>query len=238
MKDNQLNEFCTGLLGKYRKYVKGIWFSGNRISVLLLDVSKSRREDIEKFSMTLLKGFKTKEGPSLGLEIAELSDYFRNVMEGDIGTYKMLRDASLLYDPTHFVHPIKKMVRTGMIHGTKEALMRKFHSINQHFREISREKLRVLDNTYMSVIEASQAAILASGQPIPVPKQVPASIKRHFVDKGHLEKKYLRQCEEIVKAFKSVEHREKPVPSGAELDKLQSIATDYRERLKELVLKM
>ncbi|MEE9405866.1 MAG: hypothetical protein V3V26_00495 [Candidatus Aenigmarchaeota archaeon] len=238
MKEEHLNSFCTSLLGKYRKYVKSIWFAENTISVLILDVSKSTKEDIEKFSLILLKTFNAKYDSAVKLELAELSDYFRNVMEGDIGTYKMIRDASLLYDPSHFVHPIKKMVKTGMIHGTKEALMRRFHSINQHFREISREKLRVLDNIYMSIIEASQAAILAAGHPIPVPKQVPPSIKKYFVDKGLLEKKYLNQCSEIVKAFKSVEHREKPVPSGAELDKLQEIARQYRERLKELVLKM
>lgn len=232
MSKEKLDTFCAGLLDKYRKHIKGIWVSGNTVSVLVMEVSQKKKEEIEKFSLTML------QGTGLGLEMTGVTDYFRNVMEGDLGTYRKIRDASLLYDPGHFVHPIKKMVKTGMIHGTKESLMRKFHSINQHFRQISREKLRVLDNVYMSVIEASQAAILAAGKPIPVPKQVPTSIRKEFVDKGLLEKKYLDQCSDIVKAFKSVEHREKPVPSGTELDRLQTKAREYRERLKELVSKL
>jgi hypothetical protein len=212
MSKEALNHFCTELLKKHRKETKSIWLSGSTVNVLLLDISKP--------------------------EISEISDYFRNVMEGDINTYKGIREASLIYDPGHFVQPIKKMVKTGMIHGTKEALMRKFHAINQHFRQISREKLRILDNIYMSVIEASQATILASGNPIPVPRQVPVSMEKHFVSTGLLEKKYLTQCKTIVEAFKSVEHRDRAIPSGIELDRLQILANSYRERLKELIVKL
>lgn len=229
MSKEEVDKICAGLLDSHRKHIKGIWLSDTTINLLLVDVSKATREEIDRSVSSLVKG------TSLKFEISELTDYFRNVMEGDIGTYKGIRDASLLYDPSHFVQPIKKMVRSGMIYGTKEALMRKFHSINQHFRQITREKLRVLDNIYMSVIEASQATLLAAGHPIPVPKQVPPQIKRHFVDKGLLEKKYLNQCNDIVGVFKSVEHREKPIPSGAELDRLQDMAVQYRERLKELI---
>ena len=235
MQEKPLDHFCSELLAKHSKQVKSIWFSDNTISVLLLDTAKSRRGEIEKFSLTLLQSVNQKHATGFKFEISEMTDYFRNIMEGDIGTYKRIRDASLLYDPGHFVNPIKRMVRSGMIYGTKEALVRKFHSINQHFREISKEKLRVLDNIYMSAIESSQAALLAAGHPIPVPKQVPLSIERYFVKTGMLDRKRLGYCADIVKCFKEVEHKDRPIPSGTELDRMQDMATSYRDRLKELM---
>ena len=69
---------------------------------------------MEEFSLTLLEKVNSNYKTSLKLELAELSDYFRNVMEGDVGTYKKIREADLLYDPTHFIHPIRQMVRTGL----------------------------------------------------------------------------------------------------------------------------
>ncbi len=235
MKEKAPLEFCSALLDRYKAQIKSIWVSENTINVLVLEVSKARFGEIAKFGADLMSRINRDYKSDLKPNILRVEDYFRDVLEGDVLTYSKIREARLLYDPSHFVSPIKRMVKTGQVMGTKEALLQKFILINQHFRAIKKLKMKVLDNIYMAVIETAQAALLARDRPIPTPKQVPLFIRKYFVNTGVLEPRFHKQCESIVRTFKDIEHEKRPVLSGKELDRFEKQAGEFIERLRELM---
>ena len=236
MKGKVSLEFCSTLLDRYKVQIKSIWMSESTINVLVLEASKSRFNEIREFGNDTMSQINKKYKSDLKPNIVRLEDYFRDVLEGDLLTYSRIRTAELLYDPSRLISPIKRMVRTGQVMGTKEALMQKFVMINQHFKAIKKLKMKVLDNIYMAVIETAQAALLAKDRPIPTPKQVPAFIRKYFVKTGILEPRFQRECESIVKTFKDIEHEKRPAPSGKELDRIQKQAGEFIERLRELMV--
>ncbi len=212
------------IIMKYRPQIKAIWVIKKEVIFLV----KGKQKEIERAAKRLLKGHRIK--------VCLLKSYFENIFEGEAGFYQPLASAKILYDPNSFIDPIKKIVESGKILGTKESYVLKFMKISGHFKNISRIKYDVLNNIILLIVESSQAALVKYADKIPPLKRVPDSLQTYLEPKG-FEKRYTEWARQVINRFREVEHGEGSLPSGAELDDMQKKAEEFRERIKLFISK-
>lgn len=218
-----LEEVCARILKKYMSYIKSIALEGGLLLFLVSDKKQEIRRYASKFNFPVR------------VELAE--NYLKNVFSGEEMVYERLGSSSILYDPEHLIDPIKEMIISGKIHGTKESLAGRFIGIGENFRKIDMIKHKILDNIYTAVVELSQALLIKKQDVTCNPKEVPKNIKKYLVDKRILEKRYLEIAAEIIAVYKDIEHRKRPAITGLEMDSLQKKAEDFQGRVMELLEK-
>lgn len=207
---------------KYRNHLKSIWVSKKELNFLV----KGRQKEIEKYSRKLIKNYK--------INTYRLQDYFENVFEGQLDFYQSLAASEVLFDPNAFIDPIKRIVDSGKILGTKESYLLKFMKVSEHFKNINRIKYDALNNIILLVVESSQAALLKYADKIPPLKRVPDYLEKHLKPKG-LEERYIEWSRKTIGIFRDIEHGKRGVPSGTEIDEMQKKAGEFRERINALL---
>lgn len=207
---------------KYRNQIKAIWIIKKEVSFL----AKGKQKEIGKAAKRLLKGHRIK--------VYLLKDYFENIFEGEVSFYQSLAAAKILYDPNSFIDPIKKIVETGKIVGTKESYLLKFMKISEHFKNISRIRYDAMNNIILLIVESSQAALLKYADKIPPLKRVPDYLEKYLLPKG-LEKRYVEWTRSVINRFRDIEHGKSVLPNGVELDLMQKKASEFRERINSLL---
>ncbi len=210
------------LLLKYRGSIKSIWLQDREIYFL----AKNRQKEIEKSALRSMKGYKVK--------IFLLNNYFENVFEGNLNFYENINQAQVLYDPNSFIDPIKKMVESGKITGTKQSFLLKFLKISEHFKKVNSIKFDVLNNSILLIVESSQAALLEYADKVPSLRKVPDYLEKYLVPRG-LEKRYMEWVSGVIKNYKEIEHGNRGLPSGTELDIIQKKAEEFRDRINAIL---
>ena len=112
------------------------------------------------------------------------------------------------------------------------------NSVKEHFSNIHSLKLQVLDEIYTAAVDASQAALLAANYSIPVQKHAARHIRKAFVEKNLLERRYADWLEEIVSTFKGFEHGMIKDISGEKIDDLVVKGTSFIRRMDDLTREM
>ncbi len=222
-KDQKLNlrQIFVDLLKKYKNSIKSVLIEGNSVVVLVSD----KKQEIKKYS----------EQKNYKVDVKNMEEYLKHLFAGEKVVYEKITDAKILYDPEHFIDPLQEMVFSGKIQGTKEDIMTKFISINEKFKKIEMIKHKILDNIYTSVVEMSQALLMAKKDIICKPKETLKFIEKCFVSKNILEKKYHDIAKLIITTYKDIEHKKRSMVSGREIDFLQKKAEEYQNRVLELL---
>ncbi|MEM7819343.1 MAG: hypothetical protein QXD48_00760 [Candidatus Aenigmatarchaeota archaeon] len=202
------------------KFVKASWIFSNVIYLIIID------KKYEKHIKEKMKNY--------NLIIIQTEDFFKSIMEYDTKLLISIRDGKILFDPFGVVGVIKRSVKKGIIAGTKESLFRKFMIIHRYLNEIENIKYHVFNNIYMSVVECGQAALIARGYPISIPRDIPKHMKKYFLGNG-LEKTHITYCEEIIKLYKKFEHGKTHLPNGRKLDELAKKAEIFRNAVKSIL---
>ena len=210
------------LLLKYRGAIKSIWIADKEINFL---VNKKQKE-IAKAASARLKGYK--------IRVNLLNLYFENIFEGNLYFYENINRSEILYDPNSFIDPIKKMIETGKISGTKQSFLMKFLKVSEHFKKVNSIKFDVLNNSVLLIVESSQAALLEYADFVPALKKVPKYLEKHLLPKG-LEKRYIEWVKETIQTYREIEHGKKNLLTGSELDKIQKNAEEFRDRISSIL---
>ena len=240
--DAMIAKFVHELTALHRKSIKAVWKleverTHDASLIVLIDnlsTDEAERKRIEADAARERKKLAREHGLKINTGFYVLSTYFEDVMRGNVSIFSEIKHSEALYDPTGFFKPLQSLVAEGRVLGTKEALLRFIYSVKRRLGVAEEMKVEALENLYAAVVNAGQAPLIAANQPIPVQKELAKSLRKHFMAKGMLSNEHIRQCEDVINAFKDFEHRKTSEISGRELDILIRKARLFVERMENL----
>lgn len=203
--------------------VKAVWEYKNRIYIIFSE--KLTTEEIEKFK----NYYNCNEAKQLSID-----QFFKDLMEYNTLLLVSIRDGKIIHDSLGIVKIVKINIEKGLMVGTREILLRKLILIRDYLREVETIKIKVFDNIYNSVLEASQAALILRGFSIVVPREIPKALKKDLFGRG-LDKIYIGYAEEIITLYKAFEHKKISVPDGRKLDELNRKAISFKQAVERLM---
>jgi uncharacterized protein (UPF0332 family) len=235
--------FAEEIAAKYKEYVKAVWLvteGDSHSAIVLLDdtiVQDIMALDVVRNELPLIaKRIEKEKGTTIEVVFYTLTDYWALIRHGSPVTFSEIREGIPIYDPSGFFTPIKKLLEQGRIPGTKEAMSNLLEEAPLRLLRI--EKIRMDQMAFellSAVADAGQAPLMLIGVSPPVPREVADKLRVHFVDKGLLEPEYPRYCDDVIKYYKAVEHKEIEHITGEDLEMLLDKATKFVERMEKLM---
>ena len=245
----------TMVLKKFEKYivsyvlggslVQGKATSKSDIDVFIViddtDVKKMTRAELRDKLRAIIIGMGIDAGKMTGIEnkiniqVYILTDFWDNIKEANPVIFTFLRDGVPFYDRGIFM-PWKQLLQMGRVKPSPEAIEMFMHSGEQILERISFKLMEVAtEDFFWATLTPSQAAIMMYGLPPPTPKETPDVLRDIFIKKEKMfEEEYVAILERILKTRKDIEHGDKKVVSGKEVDSLLEDSKKYLKRLNEL----
>ena len=244
-------EFAKELIKKFKKSVKSVVIYGSTARGAF-----NEKSDIDVFIIMDDTELEKEPSPALKdsiwndiLSIASktdkritvqsymfLTEFWDNLRMVEPVLLSILRDGIVVYDTGVFM-PAKRMLERGMISITREAIDKKVSSAPE-FVKFAYGKLKSPAHYIeQAMAYAGNAALMSYGEYPTNKERVPELLERTFVERGLLEKKYVKYAEDIHKFAKKVEHmNDKEVADLAgELGKHVKMADEFVERMLKLI---
>jgi hypothetical protein len=238
MKTEKLENLVSKLLKRYSAVIKSVWLvpEMNDMLIVLLDDTQPMEEtsiiEIENETRKIIK----KSGEKVTVSFYRLSDYWEAIRHGSPVTFTEIKEGVPIYDPSGFFIPLKKLLMQGRIPGTKEAMKSMIDRAPMRLLKIERiHFLRIIDLLHNAVVDSGQAPLLMIGVAPPKPKDLPASLETHFVNRGLLESDYVDHCEYVIKYWKMVEHGKIKEFEPELVDIVINYSIEFVERMERLV---
>lgn len=207
-----------------QKFIRAAWTCNHKFYILC----------IPRHIISLTKIFSKKwDIAKENVRIGTIEDLVKEIIHHNTRVIISVRDGKIIYDPLKLLHSLKRNIEKGLMIGTKEGILRKFMLIKDNLKEIENIKSQIFDNIYISVIEASQTALVIKGHLALIPRVIPVKLKKYLLNRG-LEKSDVDNAAEIITLYKLNEHKKIPMPSGKKLDELAKKAEFFRESVKKL----
>ncbi|MCD6590057.1 nucleotidyltransferase domain-containing protein, partial [Candidatus Woesearchaeota archaeon] len=205
------------------------------------DVKRMTRAELKDKLRAIIIGMGIEAGRLTGIEnklniqVYILTDFWENIKEANPIIFTFLRDGVPLYDRGIFM-AWKQLLKMGRIKPSPEAIDMYKNSGEQMLQRVE-YKLREIatEDFFWATLTPTQAAIMLYGLPPPTPKETVEVIRDIFVKKEKmLEEEYVKILDKIIKTRKAIEHGEKKIITGREIDELLTSSKKYLERLKKL----
>ena len=165
--------------------------------------------------------------------LISMEEFIRRIEFHDREFLIRIRDCKIKKDPFHILKITRKNILKGEIIGTKEAILRKFLKIKVYLTDVNKIKEKILDNTYISIIESCQSLLIFHKHIVLVPRLIPDYLRKLPKDvKNSVSIKYLR---ELIKLCKEIEHKKAVIPSGRKLDEYMDKAKVLNNRIEEIL---
>jgi len=242
-------DFATKIYKEFNKIVKSIVLFGSTIKktsitgsdidiiIIIDDVSIKwdqeliawYREELEK----LIKRNPYKK--DLHINTIKLSTWWEDLMRGDPVVLNVLRDGEALIDFGGFFEPLKYLLVTGKIKSTPEAIYSLLQRAPMHISRSKASELSVIEGLFWSMVDSSQAALIAANVPAPSPEHIPIHLKQTFVDNGKLKRKYVMWYRDLLILHKDIAHGKITNLKGVEIDQWQDRAEDFLRTMAKLV---
>lgn len=206
------------------KMIKASWIHKDLLYVIC----------VNKHIVYLTRYFSEKyDIPHEKVRIGSMEDLIKEISNHNTRVLISVREGIIIYDPFKLLRSLKINIEKGMMIGTKEVILKKFMLIKDYLKEIEDIKRDIFDNIYTSTIEASQTALILDGHAILIPRLIPDMLKKKLRRK--MERTYIGYASEIIKMYKSYEHKKINLPEGKKLDELTGKAMLFREAVKKMV---
>lgn len=205
------------------------------------DVKKMTRAELKDKLRAIIIGMGIDAGKMTGIEnkiniqVYILTDFWESVKEANPVIFTFLRDGVPFYDRGIFM-PWKQLLQMGRVKPSPEAIDMFMHSGDQLLERVSYKLIEIAtEDFFWATVTPTQAAIMLYGLPPPTPKETPEVIRDIFVKKEKmLEEEYVQIIERILKVRKDIEHGDKKVATGKEIDSLVEDSKRYLKRINEL----
>ena len=217
---------------------KGTVTKGSDIDLLVIfDDTKVKpmRRFIDYYNLTILK-FIQEIDRRLHVNTVTLTTFWENVKAGEPVAINVLRSGVALIDTGYF-EPLQILLREGRIRPTPEAIYNCLERVPGHMTRANSRLLATVIDLYWVALDSAHAALMAYGVVPPSPENVYDLLKKTFVEKGMLKKKYADFYREIWSTAKAIIHGEILKISGIDIDNYRNMADDFGGKMKELVKK-
>ncbi len=216
--DGALKELSKVLVERYGSKIKAIWTygsyargtmnSGSDIDILILldDVSQKIGVAVQNdiFTFAQFIGNKIKKENKIKNEFhfqppRTLTDWWDLLRSGEPWVYTGMHDAKILYDPSGFVEPIKRLLNEGRIYATKEKSIALLRRAKSRYESLHKKILiDVMSKILRVMVETSQAVLMYYGEP-PLYDEMLLSKMKYLADKKLIKDKYFLYLEDIYK---------------------------------------
>jgi len=247
MKPEILGNLVSTLTKRFPAEIKSVWMTkpderGKEDTIIfLLDDTKQvdsiTTNEIKNETEKLVKDMKLKEKNDL--IFYKLSDYWELIRHGSPVTFTEIREGLPIYDPSGFFIPLKKLLLEGRVPGTKEAMRNLIELAPSRLLRIEKiHYTNIVDNLSSAVVDSAQAVLMIVGVSPPTPKDVPKQLNIHLVKKKKLEPEYVKYYEDVMKAWKLLEHGKTKIIKPEDIDDLVEKTTQFVQRMERLIEKL
>jgi len=234
-------KFANKVFPEFSTVVKSIIFFGSSsrkkkssgdIDVLIIfnDSNVISDTDFKMYFNKKINEFVVQISTRLHVNIVTLTVFFQNLINGEPVVMNVLRDGIPLID-TGFFSPLKVLLLKGNIKPSPEAILNSAARVDAHLLKSKINLLSSVQELYLSILDASQATLMAHNIVAPSPRNIPELLKSIKVKSEHV-----KIFEEIQTLFKKIEHREVVNITGKKYDEFLSKATKFN-KLMETKLK-
>ena len=242
-------DFAAKVYQKFNKMIKSVVLfgsaakqsnvSGSDIDIIILLDDASIRWDQELISWyreELEKLVKANPYPEeLHINTIKLTTWWDDLLRGDPVVINIIRDGETLIDFGGFFDPLKYLLVTGKIKATPESVYNLLERAPMHILRSKASEIGAIEGLFWSMVDSSQAALIAIGVQPPSPEHISAELKTRFVDSGKLKIKYVVWYRDLFILHKKIVHREISDLKGVEIDEWQSKAKEFLGIMARLV---
>jgi len=198
----------------FGSYARGDFTLGSDTDVLvLIDDTESEHpvdEDLRQKLHEKLQGLANQvagDTETIHVQLHILTEFWDYLRTGDALFFNYLRTGLAVYD-AGFFKPAKRLLLSGNIKPSKEAIFKSIDGAKGYIDKISSYMEWAVERLYRAVTWSANGYLMAAGMPpAEIPELVPV-MRKYFVEKGKLSKEHVDTLEEIIKLQKDIEHAE------------------------------
>ena len=242
-------DFATKLYQKFDKVIKSVVLFGSTskkatVAGSDIDIIVILDDLTVKFDQELIAWYRTelekviKKNPyksDLHINTIKLSTWWEDLMRGDPVVINIIRDGKTLIDFGGFFEPLKHLLIQGKIKSTPEAIYSLLQRAPAHIARSRVSELNCIEGLFWSMVDSSQAALIAAGATPSSPEHIPVDLKEFFVDTGSLKMKYLVWYRDLLMLHKKIAHGHITDLKGQEIDDWQKRTEEFLKVMVDLV---
>ena len=242
-------DFATKLYQKFDKVIKSVVLFGSTskkatVAGSDIDIIVILDDLTVKFDQELIAWYRTelekviKKNPyksDLHINTIKLSTWWEDLMRGDPVVINIIRDGKTLIDFGGFFEPLKHLLIQGKLKSTPEAIYSLLQRAPAHIARSRVSELNCIEGLFWSMVDSSQAALIAAGATPSSPEHIPVDLKEFFVDTGSLKMKYLVWYRDLLMLHKKIAHGHITDLKGQEIDDWQKRTEEFLKVMVDLV---
>lgn len=231
----EMGELLKGVV-LFGSAARGSKQDGSDIDVLLIlnDLNIVLSKEVITGLRVLIENTAAKVSQQFHITTMHLSEFWDYSRQGDPIIVNILRDGMAVYDDGFFV-PMQTLLSEGKIRPTKEAVWAYYLRAPKTIKSAQTHLLSAIVDCYWAVIDSAHAALMHSGVIPGAPHLVADLLETHFVEKGKLQKQYVKSLRKFYKLAKEVGHHHLTKTSGREIDELIKEAEEFVKQMKYLI---
>lgn len=171
----------------------------------------------------------------LHINTIKLTTWWEDLLQGDPVVINILRYGEGLIDVGGFFNPLKALLTQGKIHSTPEAVYAALQRAPMHLARSKSAEMGAIEGVYWTIIDSSQAALIAAGKLPPSPEHIPEYLYQTFVENKVLKTEYVNMVREIYILHKSISHGTISNIKGAEIDLWQQKAEQFLLEMTHII---
>ncbi|MFA5060842.1 MAG: nucleotidyltransferase domain-containing protein [Candidatus Pacearchaeota archaeon] len=172
---------------------------------------------------------------SLHINSVKLSTWWDDLMKGDPVVINVLRYGDALVDFGGFFNPLRILLKNGKIRSTPESIYTLLQRAPTHMIRANQSMLSVMDGLYWTMVDSAHAALISANVMPASPEEIPEVLDRFFVQKGRLNKKFVKYYEEIYSISKDIAHGKISTIKGSALDEAFKKTDEFLNEMTKLV---
>ncbi len=242
-------DFATKAYQKFDKMIKSVILfgsiskknsvAGSDIDIVLLldDVTINWDQELIAWYRTELEKIVRTNPYKIEIHIntIKLSTWWEDLMRGDPVVINIIRDGRSLIDFGGFFDPLKYLLVQGKIKSTPEAIYSLLQRAPAHITRSRVSELNTIEGLFWSMVDSSQAALIAASVVPSSPENLALDLKENFVNSGRLKMKYVEWYRDLLVLHKKIIHGHITDIKGVDIDKWQDKSEEFLKIMVNLV---
>ena len=222
----------------YGSATRGEMKEGSDIDVMVIadDVSaKLTASDMEELWKLMKKAESEagKKGIVLHFQKPKtLTGWWDLLRSGEPWALTSMKDAVVVYDPSGFVEPIKRLLNAGRLSATQERAFELVARARAKKDSIKKAQLAIMSDMLLAMVESAQAVLMYMGKPPPSPEGISRELKK-LAKKGMIDEKHAMFYSSFFKLAMKADRHVEPIPLG-ELEEEMEHAKEFLEAMESL----
>jgi len=174
----------------------------------------------------------------LHINTVKLTTWWQDMLRGDPIVINIIRYGEAMLDFGGFFNPLKVLLHDGKIKSTPESIYTSLQRAPQHLARSRQAELSSIEGVYWAMVDSAHALLIAEKLVPPSPEHIPSYLKKYFVDKKLLDKKYVLWYKDLYEFHKAIIHGKITDIMGQDIDQWQKRAEDFVRKMAELINKI